>query len=113
MRAYSFFVVSALAAAVTFAASGERSKPEPSESQMESSFRQFLSTLEKRPDIQFVEFKKHSCKASAAAPGHHCQFTYSTDLPANQIAILPPHATISGTFFADGDGQLGFEMAIG
>jgi hypothetical protein len=115
VRAYSFFVVSALAAALTFAASGERLKPEPSESQMESSFSQFLSKLEARPvsEIQFAEFKKHSCKPSTAAPGRYCSFTYSTELPAERLSILPAHATISGTFFADDDGQLRFEMVIG
>jgi hypothetical protein len=114
-RVYSFFVVSALAATLTFAASRERFNPEPLESQMESSFGQFFSKLESRPiaEIQFAAFKKHSCKPSTAPPRHYCSFTYSTELPAKQFSILPTHGTISGMFSADDDGQLRFEMVIG
>jgi hypothetical protein len=116
VRAYSFFAVSAVAAVLTFAVSGERPKPEPSESQMESSFGEFLSRLETKPisEIQFAEFRKHSCKAFAARSGYYqCSFTYSTELPAEQLSILPTRATISGTFFADDEGRLRFEMVIG
>jgi hypothetical protein len=115
VRVYSFFVVSALAATLAFAASGEPLKPEPSESQMASSFSQFFSKLETKAvsEIQFDAFKKHSCKPFAAKPGHYCSFTYSTELPVEQLSIFPTQATISGTFFADDDGQLRFEMVIG
>jgi hypothetical protein len=116
VRAYSFFVVSALAAALAFGASSKRLEPEPSESQMESSFNQFLSKLATGAysEIQFTAFKKHSCKPSTATTGHYyCSFTYSTDMPADGSSILPSHGTISGMFFADDDGQLRFEMVIG
>jgi hypothetical protein len=117
VRAYSFLVASALvAASLTFAVSGERPKPEPSESQMESSFGEFFSKLETVPvsEIQFAEFKKHSCKPIPTRTGYyHCSFTYSTELPAEQRSILPIHATISGAFFADDEGHLRFEMVIG
>ena len=112
MRAYSFFIVAASAAALTFAASGGQPRPEPSESQMESSFTQFFSKLETRP-IRLAAFKKRSCKPSTATPGHYCSFTYSTELPAERLSILPTLGTISGTFFADDDGQIRFEMVIG
>ncbi len=112
MRVYSFFVVAASAAALTFAASGGQPKPEPSESQMESAFSQFFSKLETR-SIRLAAFKKHSCKPSTATSEHYCSFTYSTDLPAEQLSILPTLGTISGTFFADDDGQIKFEMVIG
>jgi hypothetical protein len=117
VRAYSFLVASALvAASLTFAVSGERPKPEPSESQMESSFGEFFSKLETRPvsEIQFAEFKKLSCKPIPTRTGYyHCRFTYSTELPAEQLSILPISATISGAFFADDEGHLRFEMVIG
>jgi hypothetical protein len=110
-----FFGASALAAGLAFAASGEPSKPEPSEAQMESSFSQFLSKLETRPasEIQFSAFKKHSCRMSPAAPGYTCKFTYSAKSPAAGFSVLPARATLSGTFFSDDDGQLRFEMVIG
>jgi len=115
VRVYSFFFASALAATLTFAASGERLKPEPSESQMESSFSQFFSKLEARPvsEIQFTSFKKQTCRPSIAAPGHICSFTYSTELPAEHLTILPAHGTFSGTFLLDDDGKLRFETVIG
>ena len=114
MRAYSFFVVSALAAALTFGASSKRLEPEPSESQMESSFNQFFSKLATGAysEIQFAAFKKHSCKPSTVTR-HYCSFTYSTEMPVEGLSILPSHGTISGMFFADDDGQLRFEMVIG
>ena len=116
MRAHSFFVVSALAAACAVGASGAPAKPEPSESQMKLSFRRYFSQLEPGAvsGFQFSFFKKHACKPSATEPGHYyCSFTYSTDVPADRTSILPPRATISGIFAADDDGQLRFEMAIG
>jgi hypothetical protein len=115
VRAYSFFVVSALAAALTFGASSKRLEPEPSESQMESSFNQFFSKLATGAysEIQFAAFKKHSCKPSTATSGHYCSFTYSTEMPAKGLSILPAHGTISGMFFTDDDGQLRFEMVTG
>jgi hypothetical protein len=112
VRVYSFFVVAASAAALTFAASGGQPKPEPSESEMESAFSQFFSKLETR-SIRLAAFKKHSCKLSTATSVHYCSFTYSTDLPAEQLSILPTLGTISGTFFADDDGRIRFEMVIG
>ena len=114
MRVYSFFVISALAAALTFGASSKRLGPEPSESQMQSSFNQFFSKLESVPSskIQFAAFKKHSCKPFTATR-HYCSFTYSAELPVEELSILPSRATFSGMFFVDDDGQLRFEMVIG
>ena len=115
VRAYSLFVVSALAAILALAASGgPPNKPEPSESQMESSFGQFLSKLEKKPisEIQFAAFRKRSCRPIATT-GHYCSFTYSAKLPAGRFSILREHGTISGSFVADDDGQLRFETVIG
>jgi hypothetical protein len=115
VRVYSFFFASALAATLTFVASGERTKPEPSEPQMELSFRQFFSKLETRPisEMQFTAFKKHSCKPSLTVFGHVCSFSYSTQLSDEQLSILPAHSTFSGTFILDDDGHLRFETVIG
>lgn len=115
MRAFWFFGVSVLAATLTFAASGSQPRPEPSESQMESSFSQFFSKLERGAvsEIRFASFKKHSCKPSSAVSGHYCSFTYSAELPAEQLSIFPTDATISGTFLSEDDGLIRFEMVIG
>jgi hypothetical protein len=115
MRAYLLFIVSAFAAAIfTFAASGERLRPEPSETQMQASFSRFFSSLETKPvsEIKLAVFKKNFCKSSAGA-GYYCSFTYATKLTAEQLSVLPTHGTVSGTFFADDDGNFRLEMAIG
>lgn len=115
MRIYSFFLASALAVGIAFLASGEQSKPEPSGSEMKSSFSRFLSTLETKPisEAQFTAFEKHSCRWSNTLSGHICSFTYSTKLPADQLSVLPAHGTLSGTFFLDAEGRLKFETVIG
>jgi hypothetical protein len=115
MRACLLFVVAAITAAIfTFAASGERLMPEPSEAQMQASFGRFFSSLETKPasEIKLAVFKKNFCKPSAGS-GYYCSFTYATKLTAEQLSVLPTHGTVSGTFFADDDGQFRLEMAIG
>jgi hypothetical protein len=112
---YWLFVVSAFVAAIfTFAASGERLNREPSELQMQASFSRFFSRLETTPvpEIRLAVFKKNFCKPSAGS-GYYCSFTYSTKSMAEQLSVLPTHGTVSGTFFADDDGQFRLEMAIG
>jgi hypothetical protein len=115
VRTYSFFVVPALAVALAYGASSKPSEPEPSESQMATSFGRYFSKLVTgaNSEIQFVAFKKHDCKPSATTSQHYCSFTYATAVPAERLSILPARATISGMFFADDDGQLKFEMVIG
>jgi len=115
VRIHSFFFASALAFTVTFGAFAERSKPEPSGAEMESSFSQFFSKLETNSisEAQFITFEKHSCKWSITVSGHICSFTYSTELPADQLSVLPAHGTLSGTFFLDDEGSLRFETVIG
>ena len=114
MRLYSFVVISALVAGLAYAASGQQAIPEPSESEMKSSFGQFVSQLEAKPaaQIQFVAFEKRSCKP-ASIQRYHCSFTYSTDLPEESLSILLPRGSLSGMFFPDADGHLRFEMVIG
>ena len=82
---------------------------------MQSSFGRYFSKLATgaNTEIQFVSFKKHDCKPSNTASRHYCSFTYTTEVPAERLSILPARGTISGTFFADDDGQLKFEMVIG
>ena len=115
MRVYLFFLASALAAALAIFAPSEQQKSEPSESQMKLSFGQFFSELESRPvsEIQFITFKKHSCKPTIAVPGHICNFTYIIGWPDEKLSILRAKSTFSGTFFLDGDGHLKFETVIG
>ena len=115
MRIYSFFLASALAATVTFVASGERGRPEPSGSEMKSTFSQFFSKLETKsiPESRFTAFEKHACKWSNTLSGHICSFTYSTDLHVERLSVLPAHGTLSGTFFLDDEGRLKFETVIG
>jgi hypothetical protein len=116
MRFYSFgFVVAALAVAVTFVALQDQSRPEPSVAEMKSSFSRFLSKLEMKSisEAKFRAFEKHSCTWSGQLSGHICRFTYSTDLAADQLSVLPAHGTISGTFFLDHDGRVMFETVIG
>ena len=115
MRIYSFFFAPALAATVTFFAFSERGEPEPSWAEMKSSFSQFLSKMEAKSisEAQLNAFEKHSCKWSTALSGHICRFTYSTTLPFDQLSVLPPHGTISGTFFLDEEGHMKFETVIG
>ncbi len=113
MRVHAFFVVSALAAALPFAVRNEPVKPEPSELQMEASFSQFLSDLDANSEIQLAAFKKHSCKQSSVSSGHFCSFTYSMEKPVAPASVLPAHATLSGRFFANDDGEIRFEMLIG
>ena len=114
MRLHSLVVISALVAGLAYAASGQQAIPEPSESEMKSSFGQFVSQLEAKPaaQIQFVAFEKRSCKP-ASIQRYHCSFTYSTDLPAESFSILLPRGSLSGMFFPDADGHLRFEMVIG
>ena len=115
MKVYSLFLASALAATIAVFAPGEQQKPEPSESQMKLSFGQFFSELESRPvsEIQFITFKKHSCKPTIATPGHICSFTYSIRMPDEKLSILQAKSTFSGTFFLDSDSHLKFETVIG
>jgi hypothetical protein len=114
VRIASFVVVLALTGVLTFTASGKQRVPEPSESQMASSFGRFLSRLEKRPvsDIEFTAFRKTGCKPIDAA-GHNCIFSYSARLPAGQFSILRERGTISGSFIADEKGGLRFETVVG
>jgi hypothetical protein len=114
VKAYSFFIVPALAVALAYGASSKRLEPDPAESQMESSFSRYFSKLSTRTHstIQFTTFRKNSC-VSTTASRHYCNFSYSTRTPAGQLSILPAHGTISGMFSVDDDGQLTFDMAIG
>ena len=113
MRVYSFFVVAALAATLTFAGSSEGREPEPSEPQMKASFGKFFSQLEARLGVQFTAFKKAACQPITRAAGYVCSFSYSTRLFPEQLSILLPQGTLSGTFFLDEAGQLKFETVIG
>lgn len=114
MRAYSFFVVSALAGTLAFAAYSEQRNAEPSESQMQPSFEEFFSKVEAKPlsEIQFIAFKKRSCQRTGT-PGYYCSFTYSTNAPAERFSVLPAQGTVSGMFFSDQEGRFRFEMVIG
>jgi len=115
MRLYICSLVSsALVAGLAYAASAQQAIPEPSESEMKSSFGQFVSQLESKPaaQIQFVAFEKRTCKP-ASIQRYHCSFTYSTNVPADSLSIILPRGSLSGMFFADDDGHLKFEMVIG
>ena len=115
MRLYICSLVSsALVAGLAYAASAQQAIPEPSESEMKSSFGQFVSQLESKPaaQIQFVAFEKRSCKP-ASIQRYHCSFAYSTNLPPETLSILLPRGSLSGMFFPDADGHLRFEMVIG
>jgi hypothetical protein len=113
MRAHSFFfAASALAASVTLGGFSEI--PGPSQSQLESSFNQFLrEAAGENSEIRFGIFTKHSCKLSPAVPGHICSFTFFADKPAERLPILPAQGRITGRFFAGEDGKLKFEMMTG
>jgi hypothetical protein len=115
MRLYSLVVISALIAGFAYtASSGHQAVPEPSESEMKSSFGQFVSQLEAKPasEVQFVAFEKRTCRPATPAR-YHCSFTYSMNLPPDGLSILLPRGSVSGMFFPDADGHLRFEMVIG
>jgi|SRR5450759_3393512 hypothetical protein len=121
MRASLFFAVAALAAICSLAFSNDV-QIEPSDSQMQSAFTQYLygDATARISKIEFVRFKKESCKPILVAPGYNCTFTYVAkkplDLRETAIAHLPNLSvggTLGGRFFATEDGQLRFEMIIG
>lgn len=113
MRAFSFFIVSAIAAAFVFAVSDE--KVGPSESQMESSFNRYLAieATNANSKIKFAKFKKYSCKPSLAEPGQICSFMYFIEKPKWGASAQPLSGSITGRFFVDGDGLLRFETMTG
>ena len=113
MRALSFFIVSAIAASLVFAASNDQVGP--SESQMESSFNRYLATeaTNANSTIKFATFKKYSCKPSFDGPSQICRFMYFIEAPKERISAQPLTGTITGRFFVDDGGVLRFEMMTG
>lgn len=121
MRAPLFFAVAALAATCSLAFSKEE-KIGPSDSQMESAFTRYLygDSATKNSKIEFVSFKKDSCKPILVAPGLNCAFTYVAKAPLDlrntalaHLSRLPAGGRLAGRFFTDENGQLRFEMIIG
>jgi hypothetical protein len=121
MRAPLFFSVAALAATCSLAFSNE-GQTEPSDSQMKSAFTRFLNgeSAAGISKIEFVTFKKESCKPILVAPGYDCTFTYVAKKPLDlqetaiaHLSHLPAGGRLAGRFFANDDGQLRFEMIIG
>jgi hypothetical protein len=121
MRAPLFFAVAALAANCSLAFSNQE-PVEPSDSEMKSAFARYLygETAAKISTIEFVRFKKESCKPILVAPGHNCTFTYVTKMPLDlretpiaHLSHLPAGGRLAGRFFANEDGQLRFEMIVG
>ena len=121
MRAPLFFAAAALADTCSLAFSNE-GQIEPSDSQMKSAFTQYLygESAARISRIEFVRFKKESCKPILVAPGHNCTFTYVTKKPLDlqetaiaHLSHLPAGGRLAGRFFANEDGQLRFEMIIG
>ena len=121
MRTPLFFAVAALAATCSLALSKEE-QIEPSDSQMESAFAQYLygDSAVRISKIEFLRFKKESCKPILVAPGLNCTFTYVTKTPLDlretalaHLSRLPANGRLAGRFFENEDGQLKFEMIIG
>ena len=121
MRASLLFVVAALAANCSLAFSNEE-QIEPSDTQMKAAFTRFLygEAADKISKIEFVRFKKESCKPILVAPGHNCSFTYVSKTPLDLRETTLEHLTglstggcLGGRFFANEDGQLRFEMIVG
>ena len=121
MRAPLLFAVAALAATCSLAFSKEE-QTEPSDSQMEKAFTRYLygDSAARISKIEFLKFKKESCKPISVAPGLNCTFTYVTKTPLDlretalaHLSRLPANGRLAGRFFADDDGQLRFEMIIG
>jgi hypothetical protein len=121
MRGPLFFAVAALAATCSLAFSKDK-QIEPSDSQMESAFIRYLygDSAARISKIEFVSFKKESCKPILVAPGHNCAFTYVTKAPLDlretalaHLSRLPAEGRLAGRFFTNENGQLRFEMIIG
>ncbi len=121
MRAPMFFAVAALAANFSLAFSNQE-QIEPSNSQMKSAFTRYLygEAAADNSRIEFVRFKKESCKPIVVTPGHNCTFAYVTRTPLDlretaikHLSYLPASGRLAGRFFENEDGQLKFEMIIG